>query len=69
MIWQSLLSELLALDFTMAQFDELEQSGLVIRIDGRPIGFSLFERQNADTAVVHFEKAMRAFKGLYQMVN
>jgi hypothetical protein len=65
----SLQSELQALDFTMAHFDELEQSGLIICVDGRPAGFSLFERQNADTAVVHFEKAMRTVKGLYQMVN
>lgn len=65
----SLKSELQALDFTMAHFDELEQSGLVIRIDGRPVAFSIFERQNVDTAVVHFEKALRSFKGLYQIVN
>jgi hypothetical protein len=65
----SLHAELQALDFTMAHFDELEQSGLMIRIDGKPVAFSIFERQNADTAVVHFEKADRTFKGLYQMIN
>jgi hypothetical protein len=65
----SLQAELQALDFTMAHFDELELSGLMIRIDGRPVAFSIFERQNIDTAVVHFEKADRSFKGLYQMIN
>jgi hypothetical protein len=65
----SLQAELQALDFTMAHFDELEQSGLMINVDGQPVAFSIFERQNVDTAVVHFEKAMRRFKGLYQMIN
>jgi hypothetical protein len=65
----SLRDELQALDLTMARFDELEQSGLVIRIDGRPVAFSIFERQNLDTAVVHFEKALRTVKGLYQVIN
>jgi hypothetical protein len=65
----SLQAELQALDFAMAHFEALEQSGLLIRVDGRPVAFSIFERQNIDTAVVHFEKARRAFKGLYQMIN
>ncbi|MEX2178494.1 MAG: phosphatidylglycerol lysyltransferase domain-containing protein [Gemmatimonadaceae bacterium] len=65
----SLVSELKALTFTMTHFDELEQNGLMIRIAGRPVAFSIFERQNLDTAAVHFEKALRTFKGLYQMIN
>lgn len=65
----SLQAELRALDFAMAHFEALEQSGLLIRVDGRPVAFSIFERQNIDTAAVHFEKALRAFKGLYQMIN
>jgi hypothetical protein len=65
----SLQAELQALDFTMAHFGELEQSGLMIRIDGGPVAFSIFERQNLDTAVVHFEKALRSVKGLYQVIN
>jgi hypothetical protein len=65
----SLQAELQALDFTMANFDALEQSGVLIRVHGRPAAFSLFERQNLDTAVVHFEKALREFKGLYQVIN
>jgi hypothetical protein len=65
----SLQAELQAVDFAMAHVDELEQSGLVIKVDGQPVAFSIFERQNLDTAVVHFEKALKTFKGLYQMVN
>jgi len=65
----SLHAELQALDFTMLHFDALEQSGVMILIEGRPVAFSLFERLNLDTAVVHFEKALRDVKGLYQMIN
>lgn len=65
----SLRAELEAVDFAMMHFDELEQSGLVIKVDGQPVAFSIFERQNIDTAAVHFEKALKSIKGLYQMVN
>lgn len=65
----SLRAELQALDFVMEHYDALGQHGLVIRVGGRPVAFSIFEGQNIDTAVVHFEKALRDFKGLYQMVN
>jgi hypothetical protein len=63
------LEELRALDFTMTHFDALEQNGVLIRVAGQPVGFAIWERQNVETAAVHFEKALRAYKGLYQMVN
>lgn len=65
----TLQAELAALDFSMSHFDELEQSGMMIRIDGVASAFSVFERLNTETAVIHFEKARREFKGLYQMIN
>lgn len=63
------LQELRALDFTMTHFDALEQNGVLIRVEVRPVAFAIWERQNVETAAVHFEKALRAYKGLYQMVN
>lgn len=65
----TLKAELSALDFSMRHFDELEQSGMMIRIDGVASAFSMFERLNDETVVIHFEKARREFKGLYQMIN
>jgi len=65
----TLAQELQALDFTMTHFDALEQNGVLIRVAGQPVGFAIWERQNVETAAVHFEKALRSFKGLYQMVN
>jgi len=63
------LEELRALDFTMTNFDALEQNGVLIRVEGKAVGFAIWERQNVEAAAVHFEKALRAYKGLYQMVN
>tara|TARA_R110000751_G_scaffold85615_2_gene170863 strand:- start:80713 stop:81654 length:942 start_codon:yes stop_codon:yes gene_type:complete len=65
----SLAQELQALDFTMTHFDALEQNGVLVRVAGAPVGFAIWERQNVETAAVHFEKARRSFKGLYQMLN
>lgn len=65
----SLRAELEALDYTMAHVRELEQDGLVIRIQGKPVAFSVFERLDDEVTAVHFEKADRAYKGLFQIVN
>ncbi|MEI6749426.1 MAG: phosphatidylglycerol lysyltransferase domain-containing protein [Bacteroidota bacterium] len=61
--------EVKALDFVLAHFALLGEEGLLIRADGRPVAFSIYERLNASTYVVHFEKALKEYKGLYQLVN
>jgi hypothetical protein len=61
--------ELAALVYTLDHYAELAQQGVLIRVEGRPVAFSLFERLNANTAVIHFERALRSYKGLYQIVN
>jgi len=58
-----------ALNFTLEHFSELKQKGYVISIEGRPAAFAIYEHLNSDTAVVHFEKAEREYKGLYQLIN
>lgn len=65
----SLRAELEALEATMTHFDALEQQGVMVRVDARPVAFSVFERLDAEIAAVHFEKADRAVKGLFQVVN
>lgn len=61
--------ELAALGYTLDHYQELEQQGVLIRVEGRAVAFSPFERLNADTGVIHFERALRSYKGLYQVVN
>ena len=61
--------ELKALEFVLSHFAELKQHGILIRISDKPVAFSIYEHLKPSTCVVHFEKAMREYKGLYQLVN
>lgn len=58
-----------ALKRAFGAFDELELQGLVIFRNGAQLAFSIFDRQNADTAVVHFEKYDPSVKGSSQAIN
>jgi hypothetical protein len=62
-------SEKLALFYCMEHFDELDLSGLAIRIDGNIEAVSIYQSLNKDTAIIHFEKAIPDFEGLYQAIN
>ncbi len=64
-----LARELSALEYTVRHFEELQQQGLVITINGRPVAFSIFEAINPTTVAIHFERALRSYKGLYQIIN
>ena len=61
--------ELGALETTLRNFRRLEQQGLLITVDDRPVAFSIFEAINSTTAAIHFERALRSYKGLYQVIN
>lgn len=61
--------ELAALQCTLRHFDELEQQGLLLSVDERPVAFSIYEPINPTTVAIHFERALRAYKGLYQVIN
>jgi len=58
-----------ALVYTLQHYTELKQQGIQVRVDRRPVAFSIFEPMGPTTAVIHFERALRAYKGLYQVVN
>lgn len=61
--------ELDALKETLAHFGALRQDGLLLRVDGAVAGVAVFEPIAPDTAAVHFEKADRRHKGIYQVLN
>ena len=61
--------ELAALECTLRHFEEFDQQGLLISVDGRPVAFSIFEAINPATVAIHFERALRSYKGLYQVIN
>jgi hypothetical protein len=66
---QELQKELMALEYTLENFVDLGLSGIAVYVDDTPVAFSIYEALNPNTAVVHFEKAERAYKGLFQVVN
>ena len=61
--------ELAALECTLRHFDELGQQGLLISANDRPVAFSIYEAISPTTVAVHFERALRSYKGLFQVVN
>jgi hypothetical protein len=61
--------ELAALECTLRHFDEFGQQGLLISVGGRPVAFSVYEPISPTTVAVHFERALRSYKGLYQVIN
>lgn len=49
----------------LRHFEELNQLGLAIRIDGRIAGFTMGEVISQDTVLVHLEKADYEIRGLF----
>ena len=37
--------------------------------NGRPVAFSIYEAISPTTVAIHFERALRSYKGLYQVIN
>lgn len=50
-------------------FEVLDYEGAVIRLDGKIVAFTLGEKLNADTVVIHVEKADGDVIGLYPAIN
>jgi uncharacterized protein len=50
-------------------FDELGLKAGVITTGGEIIAYSIGEKMNRDTALIHFEKANRIYNGIYSVIN
>ncbi len=61
--------ELGALSLAVRYFDALELSGGLIRIDGKPVAFTIGEELNDKVFLLHFEKALGGYNGLYAAIN
>jgi hypothetical protein len=66
---EMLARELAALECTLKHFDKFGQQGLLISVDERPVAFSIYEAISPKTIAVHFERALRSYKGMYQVIN
>lgn len=58
-----------AIKETFLHFEKLDVLGGAVTVNGKMQAFTIGERLNDDTAVIHFEKANPKVKGLYQLVN
>ncbi|MBZ5637947.1 MAG: phosphatidylglycerol lysyltransferase domain-containing protein [Acidobacteriia bacterium] len=65
----TLAQETQALERALRHLGPLGLQGLLVRVEGEPSAFSIFDRLNPTTAVVFFERALRSRKGLYQVIN
>ncbi|MHB0935314.1 MAG: DUF2156 domain-containing protein [Armatimonadota bacterium] len=66
---EGLLREHCATFRMLTNFTALGLKGGAIEIDGRLAAITLGEPLNADTCVIHIEKAMGGLPGLYQAIN
>ena len=64
-----LLSEDHAVFEALTRFEELDYQGGGIIMEGKVEAFSIGERLNTDTAVIHVEKANPDIPGLYAAIN
>lgn len=68
--WNSDMSdEQCALNKAIEYFTPLGLEGGVLRAEGEIVAFAIGEPLNADTYVVHFEKAFPDMQGAYPMIN
>jgi hypothetical protein len=65
----SLEPDIIATKETLKYFSELKLMGGAILIDGVVKAFSVAERLNFDTAVIHIEKYDPSYEGLPQIIN
>lgn len=65
----SLTHERFILEKAIAQREVLGLTGGLIRCDGQVAAFTLGERLNKNTFVVHFEKALPGYEGAYPVIN
>ena len=65
----NLMEEWEAVKETLAHFQELDLTGGAMFVEGRLEAFTVGEKLNADTAVIHLEKANPEIRGLYAAIN
>ncbi|MCI1964602.1 MAG: phosphatidylglycerol lysyltransferase domain-containing protein [Oscillospiraceae bacterium] len=62
-------SEPCAIDRALDHFDALHLAGGLIRVEGKPVAFTIGEEINPNVYLLHFEKALDGYDGLYAVIN
>ncbi|OGS20892.1 MAG: hypothetical protein A2252_00655 [Elusimicrobia bacterium RIFOXYA2_FULL_39_19] len=69
MFFKSLEMENIAILEMLENVDLLGLFGAVIKIDGKVQAFGVAEQLNAETAVIHIQKANTEYRGIYQALS
>ena len=64
-----MIAENHAISNAIKNFDVLGCKGLILRVDGKTVGFTLGSERNSEVFVTHFEKALFSYEGSYAMIN
>lgn len=64
-----LYKEEFALNKTFSNYEELGFLGGLIKIEGKPVAFTIGEEINQKVFLIHFEKALSGYDGLYAAIN
>jgi hypothetical protein len=65
----TLAHEIEAVSYAIEHLTELHLRGLLIRVGSQVGAISLFECLNTDMAVIHFEKGLPEYEGIYKAIN
>lgn len=66
---RELEAEKQAIRTALDHYEELDFTGGILKADGKVAAFTIGERLNQDTMVVHFEKAYPDMQGAFQLIN
>jgi len=61
--------ELLAVDISLDHYDDLHLEGILIRIGGAVGAVSIWEKNFGDVVMIHYEKGLQKFSGIYKIIN
>ena len=61
--------EFTAVKRAIDNFDDLDLKGCILKVDGKYAAFSFAERISDDTVLIHIEKCLAGYEGIYQFIN
>ncbi|MGV9198526.1 MAG: DUF2156 domain-containing protein [Promethearchaeia archaeon] len=61
--------EHIAVQEALDHYKDLGYNGGLILVDGKPAGYTIGEKLNGETMVIHIEKAHTYYEGSYQAIN
>ena len=67
--YNTALLEYQAVSTALNNLEQLNLKGLMIKVDNKVIAFSIVEKANSELGIVHFEKAMTDYQGVYATIN